>query len=81
MSGAQLGQVYRCPICGAEVTVLAAHVGEFHPVCCSVAMQSAGGAVLYVCPVCGAEIAVLRSGMGKFEPVCCSVAMQVRQAA
>ena len=75
------GLIYRCPICGAEIAVLARTVGQFTPRCCNQEMaplQDRG--VFYVCPVCGAELAVLRTGSPKFIPICCNRHMD-RQAA
>ena len=75
------GLVYRCPICGAEVLVLAPKIGAFEPRCCNTAMlPRPQRVVFYRCPVCGAEIAVLKQGEGKFLPRCCNVDM-VRHAA
>ena len=75
------GQLYRCPICDAEIAVLTAHIGKFRPRCCNTDMQLLSrGLVFYVCPVCGAELAVLRAGEGEFELRCCNTGM-VRRAA
>lgn len=76
-----LGTVYRCPICGAEVTVVVGRIGHFTPVCCNVAMlPKRDRAPVYYCPRCGAQIAVLHRTQGQFEPVCCAIPM-VRRAA
>ena len=73
------GWTYRCPICGAEVTVLAQHKAEsFCPRCCNVDMvRSKGRVAFYVCPVCGAEIGVLKAAAGEFYPRCCNVDMHL----
>ena len=71
------GRVYRCPICGAELTVLAVGPGDFAPRCCNTAMRpQTRRLVFYRCPVCGAEVAVLVDGTGPFEPRCCNTAMR-----
>ena len=76
------GLVYRCPICGAEIAVLALRVGGFKPRCCNGAMiPTQCRLCFYVCPVCGAEIAVVREGSGVFSPLCCNVDMVRRRAA
>lgn len=81
MRGGSRGRIYRCPVCGAEISVLARHHGLFRPVCCSVAMVAQPVRLaFYVCPVCGAEVAVLHSGGGTFRPHCCNTDMQ-REAA
>ena len=70
------GVVYRCPLCGAEVGVLASAAGDFCPRCCNVAMEPTGQELsFYVCPVCGAEVAVIHPGSGIFTPRCCNVEM------
>ncbi len=77
-----LGQVYRCPVCGAELTVIQATRGELAPRCCNQPM-----ALLprlrraYRCPVCGAEIVVVRQGHGALAPQCCNEPMSVVQTA
>jgi desulfoferrodoxin-like iron-binding protein len=71
------GRVYRCEVCGAEVTVLARQMGRFMPRCCTEPMIPEERRVaFYVCPVCKAEIAVLRPAGGAFRPRCCNVAME-----
>ena len=71
------GVVYRCPVCGAEILVLATEIGKFTPRCCGEPMIAAEKRVVfYVCPVCGAEIAVLQEGEGAFLPRCCNVDMK-----
>jgi len=81
MSRRTRGTVYRCPICGAEIAVLARRHGVFDPVCCGVRMQpQRRRLVFYVCPVCGSEVAVLHQGDGRFCPRCCNVEMR-REAA
>ena len=75
------GSVYRCPVCGAEITALARRHGRFEPRCCNVKMaKDPRRLAIYVCPVCGAEIGMLTGAPRGFEPRCCNVAMQ-REAA
>ena len=70
------GTVYICPVCGAEVAVLAHKVGEFCPRCCNVAMTKEEEKLqFFVCPVCKAEIGVLRHGKGTIVAHCCNVDM------
>ncbi len=72
------GMVFRCAVCGAEVTVLGDSTGEFCPRCCDCAMSPRDGLVaFYVCPQCGAEIAVLKKGEGEFLPRCCDSPMKL----
>ncbi len=80
-AGGAKGTLYRCPVCGAEATVLAERIGEFRPRCCNREMAPLGERVaFYYCPVCGAEIAVIKQGEGRFEPWCCNRPM-VRERA
>ena len=68
--------VYRCPVCGAELAVLAGRHGTFAPRCCNVAMEPCRARLqFYVCPVCGAEVAVLREGPGERHWRCCNTEM------
>jgi DNA-directed RNA polymerase subunit RPC12/RpoP len=82
MSGASpRGNVYRCPVCGAEIAVLARRHGAFAPRCCRRPMVPVSRRMaFYVCPVCGAEVGLLRRGRGEFAPRCCGGAMR-REAA
>lgn len=71
------GMVYRCPVCGAEVAILARVVGVFEPRCCNCPMTpQSRRLVFYHCPVCGAEIAIIKEGEGVFEPSCCNEPMR-----
>ncbi len=74
-----LGQVYRCPVCGAEVSVIRGGEGELAPRCCNQPMKLlARRHEVYYCPVCGAEVMVLRHGAGELAPRCCNRAMVCR---
>jgi predicted RNA-binding Zn-ribbon protein involved in translation (DUF1610 family) len=76
------GVVYRCPVCGAEVTAVGSRMGEFTPRCCNRPMRRMSQrATLYDCPVCGAAIVIVRKGRGRFEPRCCNHPMAERRAA
>lgn len=73
-----IGQVYHCPVCGAEVTVIAATRGELTPHCCNEAMSLLPQLHrAFHCPVCGAEIIVVRQGPGELTPHCCNCPMSV----
>ena len=70
------GSVYRCPVCGAEISVLAGRHGVFEPVCCNVRMiKLSRRLVIYRCPVCDAEIGIVAASCGDFNPSCCNVKM------
>jgi len=72
------GLVYRCPVCGVEVVVLARRFGVFTPRCCNQDMVPLPGRLtFYVCPVCGVEIAVMQEGSGSFTPRCCNEDMRL----
>jgi len=77
-----IGQVYRCLICGAEVTVIEGARGKLAPRCCNEAMTLLPQLRrAYCCPVCGAEIIVVRQGPGLFAPQCCNEPMQIIKVA
>lgn len=71
----RLGQVYRCPVCGAEVLVIRAATAALAPYCCHTPMEAVRLAAVYRCPVCGSEVAVLRGDGGEVGLVCCHVPM------
>jgi hypothetical protein len=74
------GVVYRCRICGAELTVLAGGAGRFEPRCCNRAMDALPGRLHFnYCPVCGAELVVLNEAGGRFEPRCCNQPMVLEE--
>jgi len=68
------GEVFRCPLCGAEVAVLAFKSGDFHPRCCNVDMELLPKVKLsfYFCPECAAEVALVRGDAAPFDPHCCN---------
>lgn len=75
------GFLYRCPVCGTELTVLAHEMGRFAPQCCNRDMIKMKRRVaFYICPVCGAELAVVHPTEGRFDPHCCNVPMQLEAA-
>ena len=78
----QLGRVYHCPVCGAELTVISSRTGEFAPRCCNTAMlPTPRQTVFYRCPVCGAMVMIMLPGRhGIFKPRCCNTDMLLRAA-
>jgi len=71
------GQVYRCPVCGAEVSVIRGGGGVLAPRCCNQPMALLPQLhIVYHCPVCGAEVMVLHRGAGDFAPRCCNRTME-----
>jgi len=82
---ASLGMVYRCGVCGAEITVLVARHGVFVPRCCNtdMAAQPKRRVAFYVCPVCGSQLGLIRTGRNgaeTFEPRCCNTDMRLKAA-
>ncbi len=78
ISGNRRGRVYRCPICGAELSVIRGGEGVLAPVCCNTRMELLGRSnTVYRCSICGSELMVIKDGGGKPEPVCCNEKMQV----
>jgi len=77
-----VGQVYRCLVCGAEVTVIEGTRGELAPRCCNEPMRLLPQLHrAFRCPVCGAEIIVVHQGPGPLTPQCCNEPMEVIKAA
>ncbi len=71
------GRTYRCPVCGAEVTVMVRHHGDFMPRCCNRAMIALKHRPAFmVCPVCGTQISVWNAFGGKFVARCCNMPMR-----
>ncbi len=67
------GQVWRCLVCGAEVSVVRPGEGALAPRCCNRAMEPlVWRHATYFCPVCGAEVMVIREGSDIPEPRCCN---------
>ena len=72
------GQVYYCPVCGAEVSVIRAAEGKLTPHCCNQPMLLKSKLnSIYRCPVCGAEVMVTFSDQGELTPRCCNRFMQL----
>ena len=77
-----VGEVYRCPVCGAEVSVISTGAGQLAPRCCNRPMDLlARRHALYFCPVCGAEIMAVRGDTRGLEPRCCNLPMVLRKTA
>jgi desulfoferrodoxin-like iron-binding protein len=77
-----VGQVYRCEVCGAEVSVIKGGEGELAPQCCNEPMSLLPELHRsYFCPVCGAELLVLHEGAGELAPRCCNEPMVARKRA
>ena len=78
----RIGQVYRCPVCGAELSVMRTATGDLAPRCCNTAMLLLPERhATYVCPVCGSGLMVIREGAGPLTPRCCNTPMIRRQVA
>lgn len=72
------GTLYRCPVCGAEVTVVCGGKGAFSPVCCNLPMIRRKAPVhVYHCDVCGSEVAVLLGEERRMELICCNRPMKL----
>ena len=73
---ATVGQVYRCRVCGSEVTLIRAGGAEPTPFCCNQPMVRDEVEPVYYCAICGAEVTVIRDGHGELTPYCCNQLMQ-----
>lgn len=70
-----LGRVYRCRICGAELSVIKSGSGRLRPICCNTEMTALKAVhTVYVCSICFSELMVIRGGKN-LEPVCCNKKM------
>ncbi|MBI3397959.1 MAG: hypothetical protein HY026_01780 [Deltaproteobacteria bacterium] len=70
-----LGRIYRCPVCGAELSVIKSGSGELKPICCNTKMIMLEAVnTVYVCSVCRSELMVIKD-VEKLEPVCCNKKM------
>ncbi|WP_025322475.1 hypothetical protein [Deferrisoma camini] len=76
----RVGQVYRCPVCRAEVVVINAASAALEPHCCNQPMEAVRVVPVYRCPVCGSEVAVLRQDDEAPELICCGRPMEPREA-
>ena len=77
-----VGQVFRCPVCGAEVSVIRGAQGALAPRCCNCAMLLLPQRhATYVCPLCGSQVMVIRTGTGELAPRCCNRPMVRRKVA
>jgi len=76
------GQVYRCLICGAEVSVVRNADGALEPHCCNQPMTLMPQRnPTYFCEVCGSEVMAIRTGPGHLTPHCCNQPMALRKTA
>jgi desulfoferrodoxin-like iron-binding protein len=76
-----VGAIYRCPVCGSELVVLAGAGGALDPRCCNRPMVSLRRrAVFYHCPTCGSAIVAVNLIRGVFAPRCCNRPMELTAA-
>ena len=70
----RVGSVYRCPICGAELSVI--RMGKssgLHPHCCNEPMEFVGSInPTFRCGVCGSEVMCVSGESEKLELSCCN---------
>lgn len=71
------GGLYRCPVCGAELSVVSSVGAELRPRCCNTQMEATEHVnEVLTCSVCGCELMVI-VGMGEsLSPLCCNTSMQ-----
>ncbi|MEE9543953.1 MAG: hypothetical protein V3V95_09275 [Thermodesulfobacteriota bacterium] len=72
-SASKLGSVYRCPICGAEVSIMRHGKGHIGPYCCNEPMELTDQIYLiFRCSMCGSEMMAIKEiDVGKLELYCC----------
>ncbi len=77
-----VGQVYRCDVCGAEVSVAKGGQGQLAPRCCNQPMALLPVLhAAYFCSICGSELMVIKEGTGELAPRCCNKRMVRRKLA
>lgn len=71
-----LGQVYRCSVCGAELSVIKEGNGNLQPICCNKKMVKLKIInTVYVCSVCFSELMVIKGDAKSLQPICCNKKM------
>lgn len=71
-----LGRVYRCPVCGAELSVIKGGNGILKPMCCNTEMIMLKKInTVYICLVCFSELMVIKGHGKKLNPICCNKKM------
>ena len=71
-----LGQVYRCSVCGAELSVIKGGSGNLQPICCNkemIRIQTIN--TVYVCSVCFSELMAIKGDAKNLQPICCNKRM------
>ncbi|MEE8574211.1 MAG: hypothetical protein V3T30_02260 [Thermodesulfobacteriota bacterium] len=67
------GSVFRCPICGAEVSVMRRGKSAPGPHCCNEPMELIEEInAIYRCPVCKSEIMVIAEMSKSLNSKCCN---------
>jgi len=76
-SGEAMGSVYRCPVCGAEISLIRPGGGHLTPVCCNVKMELLGEVnAVYHCSVCRCTVMQIVDRGGTLSPRCCNRSME-----
>ncbi len=79
-SGSTSGNVYRCPICGAELSVIRSGRGHLSPICCNKRMELIESInPVYLCQVCHCEVMHIVVKGGRLNPTCCNQPMMRRE--
>jgi len=74
-----LGSVYRCPVCGAELSVIKGGVGKLKPICCNTEMVLLKEInTVYFCSVCFSELILIKGSPENLQPICCNKKMKIR---
>jgi len=76
-SGKPVGSVYRCPVCGAELSLIRPGGGHLAPVCCNRNMELLGKvSTVYHCSVCRCAVMHIVDRGGKLSLLCCNKSME-----
>jgi competence CoiA-like predicted nuclease len=80
-TAAPRGAVYRCPVCGAELSVVRRTAGVQAHLCCNTEMVLTSRVnPTYFCSVCGTELMLIKGKGKRFSPVCCNEPMGIAVA-
>ncbi|HHL39390.1 MAG TPA: hypothetical protein ENJ37_02680 [Deltaproteobacteria bacterium] len=82
MAAMRKGSVLRCPVCGAELSIVLPGGGRLAPRCCNEPMELTDRInPVFVCSVCGCELMHIAGPGRRLAPRCCNEPMEPLNAA
>lgn len=77
MKNFEKGRVYKCPVCGAETTVIKPKSDDLELHCCNTFMKIQPRInKSFKCKTCKSEIMVIRNDDANLDPHCCNEIME-----